>query len=214
MGSPEAALARVPGVSAVYIAFEGSEASGKSTQAKRLADALDAVHTRETGGTAIGARIREILHDVAVTDLDPRAEALLTAADRAQHLASVVQPALRDGRHVVSDRTVYSTLAYQGYGRGVELADLRQLNDWAVRGRWPDIVFLLTVAPETTARRMGRRQLDRFEQAGDEFHARVDAGFRAMAAADPEHWVVVDADRPIDDVSAEIRGVVRERFGV
>ena len=199
---------------AAYIAFEGSEASGKSTQAKRLADALGAVHTRETGGTPIGARLREILHDVTVTDLDPRAEALITAADRAQHLATVVEPALAAGQHVVSDRTVYSTLAYQGYGRGVALDDLRRINDWAVRGRWPDVVFLLTVSPETTARRMGKRELDRFERAGDEFHTRVDQGFREMAAGDPDRWVLVDADQPIDDVSTLIRDTVRERFGV
>ncbi len=213
MSPSKRALARVPGVP-VYIAFEGSEASGKSTQAKRLADAIGAVHTRETGGTPVGARLREILHDVSVTDLDPRAEALITAADRAQHLATVVAPALAAGRHVVSDRTVYSTLAYQGYGRGVALDELRTINDWAIRGRWPDVVFLLTVSPDTTARRMGRRELDRFEQAGDEFHARVEAGFREMADADPARWLTVDADHPIDDVSALIRDVVRERFGV
>ncbi|HWL45063.1 MAG TPA: dTMP kinase [Ilumatobacter sp.] len=199
---------------AVYIAFEGAEASGKSTQAKRLAQAIGAVHTRETGGTPIGARLREILHDVTVTDLDPRAEALITAADRAQHLATVVEPALAAGRHVVSDRTVYSALAYQGYGRGVPLDELRGINDWAVRGRWPDFVFLLTVSAGTTARRMGKRDLDRFEQAGDEFHARVDEGFREMAAADPGRWLVVDADHPIDDVSTLIRNAVRERFDV
>jgi len=201
-------------VPAVYIAFEGAEASGKSTQAKRLAQAIGAVHTRETGGTPIGARLREILHDVTVTDLDPRAEALITAADRAQHLATVVEPALAAGRHVVSDRTVYSALAYQGYGRGVPLDELRGINDWAVRGRWPDFVFLLTVSAGTTARRMGKRDLDRFEQAGDEFHARVDEGFREMAAADPGRWLVVDADHPIDDVSTLIRNAVRERFDV
>lgn len=200
--------------SPAYIAFEGSEASGKSTQAKRLAEAIGAVHTRETGGTPVGARLREILHDVSVTDLDARAEALITAADRAQHLATVVAPALAAGRHVVSDRTVYSALAYQGYGRGVALDELRRINDWAVRGRWPDIVFLLTVSAETIARRMGKRDLDRFERAGDEFHARVDRGFREMAAADSKRWVVVDADQPIDDVSALIRAVVQERFGV
>lgn len=198
----------------VYIAFEGSEASGKSTQAKRLAEAVGAVHTRETGGTPVGERLREILHDVSVTDLDPRAEALIAAADRAQHLATVVAPALAAGRHVVSDRTVYSTLAYQGYGRGVPFDDLRTVNDWAIRGRWPDVVFLLTVSADTIARRMGKRDLDRFERAGADFHARVEAGFREMAAADPTHWIVVDADHPIDTVSELIRDVVRERFGV
>ena len=199
---------------AVYIAFEGSEASGKSTQARILAEALGAVHTRETGGTAIGERLREILHDVTVTDLDDRAEALMTAADRAQHLATVVEPALAAGRHVVSDRSVYSTLAYQGYGRGLPLDDLRSINEWAVRGRWPELVILLTVSPATLERRMGKRDLDRFERAGADFHARVDQGFRAMAAADPERWVIVDADQPIDAVTAEIRAAVTGRLDV
>jgi len=198
----------------VYIAFEGSEASGKSTQARILAEALGAVHTRETGGTAIGERLREILHDVTVTDLDDRAEALMTAADRAQHLATVVEPALAAGRHVVSDRSVYSTLAYQGYGRGLPLDDLRSINEWAVRGRWPELVILLTVSPATLERRMGKRDLDRFERAGADFHARVDQGFRAMAAADPERWVIVDADQPIDAVTAEIRAAVTGRLDV
>jgi len=197
-----------------YIALEGAEGCGKSTHAQRLAGRLDAVLTQETGGTPIGARLRAILHDVDVTDLDDRAEALIIAADRAQHLTTVVEPALAAGRHVVSDRSVYSTLAYQGYGRGLDLDELRHLNEWAIRGRWPDLVLLLTVAPETTARRMGQRELDRFERAGTEFHARVDAGFREMAAADPDRWVHIDADRPIDVVAAAIREAVRERVGV
>ena len=198
----------------VYIAFEGAEGCGKSTQARVLAAAIDAVHTRETGGTAIGARLREILHDVDVTDLDDRAEALITAADRAQHLAQVVRPALAAGRHVVSDRSVYSTLAYQGYGRELPLDDLRRINDWAVAGTWPQLVILLTVSPETTARRMGKRDLDRFERQGDAFHQRVADGFAAMALADPDHWVVIDADRPVDEVSRDIREAVRERLGL
>jgi dTMP kinase len=207
-------LARVPGVSPVYIAFEGSEACGKSTHAQRLAEALGAVHTRETGGTAIGARLRVILHDVEVDDLDDRAEALITAADRAQHLATVVEPALAAGRHVVSDRSVYSTLAYQGFGRGLPLDELRHINEWAIRGRWPDLVILLTVSAATTERRMGKRDLDRFERAGAAFHARVEAGFLTMAADDPKVWVVIDADQPIDEVAAAIRAAVKERVGV
>ena len=198
----------------VYIAFEGAEGCGKSTQARVLAAAIDAVHTRETGGTSIGARLREILHDVDVTDLDDRAEALITAADRAQHLAQVVRPALASGRHVVSDRSVYSTLAYQGYGRELPLDDLRGINDWAVAGMWPQLVILLTVSAETAARRMGKRELDRFEREGDAFHQRVAAGFAAMAAAENERWVVIDADRPADEVSRDIREAVRERLGL
>jgi dTMP kinase len=197
----------------VYIAFEGAEGCGKSTQARRLADELGAVLTRETGGTAIGRRLREILHDTDVTDLDDHAETLIVAADRAQHLAEVVRPALAAGRHVVSDRSVYSTLAYQGYGRGLPVAEVRAVNEWAIRDTWPDLVILLTVPVAIAAERMSRRELDRFEQAGSEFHARVDAGFAEMAAADPEHWVVVDASGPLDAVSRRIRAAVRERLG-
>ena len=198
----------------VYIAFEGAEGCGKSTQARRLADDIDAVFTRETGGTAIGRRLREILHDTDVTDLDDHAETLIVAADRAQHVAEVVRPALAAGRHVVSDRSVYSTLAYQGYGRGLPVDEVRAVNRWALGDTWPDLVILLTVPAAVTADRMSRRELDRFEQAGDAFHARVDAGFAEMAAADPEHWVVVDASGPLDAVSRQIRTAVRERLGV
>ena len=121
----------------MYVALEGAEGCGKSTQAAILADALGAVLTRETGGTPIGERLRAILHDTTVTDLADRAEALITAADRAQHIAHVVRPALAAGRSVVSDRSVYSTLAYQGYGRGLDLDELRDINDWAIDGLWP-----------------------------------------------------------------------------
>ncbi|MDF2733067.1 MAG: tmk, partial [Desertimonas sp.] len=126
-----------------YIVLEGAEGSGKSTQAAMLAASLDAVLTQETGGTAIGSRLRQILHDNDVVELDARAEALIAAADRAQHLAEVVIPALRAGRTVVSDRSVYSTLAYQGYGRELDLAELRRLNDWAVQGVWPSLVVYI-----------------------------------------------------------------------
>ena len=197
-----------------YIVFEGAEACGKSTHAAGLAEHLDAVLTRETGGTAIGRRLREILHDTSVTDLDDHAETLIVAADRAQHVAEVVRPALAAGRHVVSDRSVYSTLAYQGYGRGLPVDEVRAVNRWALGDTWPDLVILLTVPAAVTADRMSRRELDRFEQAGDAFHARVDAGFAEMAAADPDHWVVVDASGPLDAVSRQIRTAVRERLGV
>ena len=197
-----------------YIAFEGSEGCGKSTHAATLAGALDAVLTRETGGTAIGRRIREILHDTSVTDLSPRSEALLAAADRAQHIAEVVEPALSAGRHVVSDRTVYSTLAYQGYGRGLSLDHIRSINDWAVQGLWPELVLLLEVPVEVVERRLQKRQLDRFEQEDRDFHQRVRDGFRAMAEADPEHWVLIDATLDKGTVAATIRAAVLDRLGL
>lgn len=194
-----------------YIAFEGAEGSGKSTQAKRLATAIDAVLTRETGGTDIGARIRDILHDHDAHNLSARAEALLTAADRAQHLAEVVVPALDSGRTVVSDRSVYSTLAYQGYGRQLDIDEIRHINEWGTGGRWPSVVVFLDTPDEVIAERMSRRDLDRFEAAGDEFHARVLQGFRTMAAADPQRWVTVQAIGSVDHVAEEIRAALVAR---
>ncbi len=195
-----------------YIALEGSEGCGKSTQAKYLADELGAVLTRETGGTPVGQRLRSILHDVAVTDLDARAEALIIAADRAQHMRHVVMPALDAGQVVVSDRSVYSSLAYQGYGRGLDLDDVRRINDWALLGRWPDLVILLDAPDEHVQERLGQRELDRFEQETTDFHHRVRDGFRKMAAAEPERWVVVDGDGTIDDVARSVLAEVRARY--
>lgn len=199
-------------VSGLYIALEGSEGCGKSTQATRLAKALGAVLTRETGGTPIGERLRAILHDVAVDNLDDRAESLIIAADRAQHMQQVVGPALAAGKTVVSDRSVYSTLAYQGYGRRLDVDELRRLNDWALRGRWPDLIVLLEAPDDRVAARLGRRELDRFERESADFHRRVIAGFHELAAADPQRWVTVDASTSIDAVAAAILGTVAARM--
>lgn len=197
-----------------YIVFEGAEACGKSTHAKRLAAELDAVLTREHGGTPIGLKVREIVADPANTDLSDKAEALLIAADRAQHLAEVVEPALARGHHVVSDRSVYSSLAYQGYGRGLPLDIVRSVNEWAIGGRWPELVILMDVPVEVLDQRLRKRDLDRFERAGAAFHARVRTGFHAMAAADPAHWVVVDGNLDKDVVAAAVRAAVRDRLGL
>jgi dTMP kinase len=146
-----------------------------------------------------------------VTDLDARAEALVIAADRAQHMAQIVRPALERGRHVVSDRSVHSTLAYQGYGRELPLDDLRRLNDWALRGTWPTLVVLLDAPVDALAARLRHRELDRFEREDDAFHERVRNGFHEMACDDPKRWVVVDATGAVDDVAATIRSAVLER---
>lgn len=197
-----------------YIALEGAEGCGKSTHASRLAVTLGAVLTRETGGTAIGRQIRTILHDTSINNLSHRAEALLAAADRAQHIDEVVAPALSAGQHVVSDRSVYSTLAYQGYGRQLSIAELRRINEWAVDTHWPDLVLLLDAAPEVLERRMRGRQLDRFEREGDKFHERVLDGFRQMALDEPERWVVIDGSQSLETVATDVRAAVLDRLGL
>jgi len=196
-----------------YIAFEGSEGSGKSTHARRLAVELDAVLTFEHGGTRIGKLVRAILADPANSEMTDKTEALLIAADRAQHIEQVVRPALEAGRDVVSDRSIYSSLAYQGYGRGLPLDEVRAVNEWAIDGCWPDLVVLLDVPSEQLAHRMRRRELDRFERSGREFYARVAEGFRRLAAADPKRWVVVDGHGTIQEVADAVRDAVRERVG-
>ena len=183
-----------------WIALEGGEGSGKSTQARLLAASLDAVLTREPGGTPLGAALRSLLLD-ADLPIEPRAEALLMAADRAAHVASVVGPALASGKDVVSDRSAWSSLAYQGYGRGLDVGELWRISDWAMEGRWPDLVVLLDVAsPYRDA------AADRIERAGADFHQRVCDGFLALAA---QHgWLVVDGAGTIEEVADRIRKAV------
>ena len=197
-----------------FIVLEGGEASGKSTQAERLAAALGAVLTREPGGTPIGERIRSVVLDPTEGDaLDPRAEALLVAADRAHHVRSVVLPALEAGRHVVSDRYAGSSLAYQGYGRGLPLEEVRQLSDWASGGLWPDLVILLDIdVAESMARlRRSGSGLDRMEAEGMGFHEQVMAGFREIASSDPR-WVTVDGRGSPDEVAERVRNAVNAFF--
>lgn len=195
----------------VYIAFEGGEGSGKSTQARRLAARLDAVLTREPGGTELGQRLRALLLEANGLALGPRSEALMMAADRAQHIDQVVEPALAQGRHVVSDRSAFSSMAYQGAGRqlGVEL--IQKLNDFAIGGHWPDLVVLLTVSSDEARERLDRT-LDRIEKAGPEFHARVDAAFIEMAKDDPDRWLVVDGRGTMDEVEQRLWAALAARL--
>jgi dTMP kinase len=198
-------------VTARFIAFEGGEASGKSTQARRLAERLDAVATFEPGATEVGGRLRRLLLDPTTTGLDDRTEALMMAADRAQHVAEVVRPALARGRHVVTDRFAGSTLAYQGYGRGLDLDDLRRLSDWASGGLWPDAVVLLDVPVDVARARLSEAP-DRFEAAGAPFHQRVADGFLALAAAEPDRWIVIDGTGTPDDVTQQVWSALAARL--
>ncbi|HZQ26598.1 MAG TPA: dTMP kinase [Acidimicrobiales bacterium] len=194
------------------IAFEGGEASGKSTQAARLASRLGAVLTREPGGTAVGERVRDLLLDAGLSYLDPRAEALLMAAARAQHVAEVVEPALSAGVDVVTDRYSHSSLAYQGFGRGLPLDEVRHLSQWATGGLWPDLAVLLDVPDDVARARLGTLGLDRFEIEGVAFHTRVIEGFRSLASAEPERWVVIDGAGSPDEVAQRVWSAVEDRL--
>ncbi len=185
------------------IAFEGADASGKSTQARRLARRLGATLTFQFGATEIGGAIRSILLDPAHSALDDRAEALLVVADKAQHVAEVVRPALARGETVVSDRFTASSLAYQGYGRGIDLEVLDQMMRFATHNLSPELTVLLDVDLELARARLGD-EIDRIEGAGGDFHRRVRHGYLEMAAADPDRWLVIDAGGTVDEVAARV----------
>ncbi len=189
------------------IVFEGADASGKSTQARRLAMRLGAELTFQFGATAIGGAIRAILLDPAHAELDDRAEALLVIADKAQHVAEIVGPALERGETVVSDRFTASTSAYQGYGRGLDLHELDAMMRFATHGIEPDLTVLLDVPWDVARARLGD-QMDRIEGAGADFHTRVRDGYLEMAAAAPDRWVVVPADGTVDEVAARVDAAV------
>ena len=191
-----------------YIAFEGLEGCGKSTHVTRLAEKINAVATREPGGTRIGALLRSILADPENTDLNSRAELLLMTADRAQHMSELIEPALQRGQHVVSDRSMYSTLAYQGYGRGLDVDTLLSINTWALNNVLPDIVVWIQIPTEEANTRLAKRNLDRFEREGADFFARIGTGFAELAAKDPARWILIDGLEPKDTVEEKIFAAV------
>jgi len=203
--------APLPGL---LIAFEGGEGSGKTTQARLLAIWLrelgyDVVTTHEPGATKIGMRLRALLLDTAHTGMSPQAEALMYAADRAEHVASVIAPALARGAIVITDRYVDSSLAYQGAGRDLPLDEIARLNWWATGGRTPDLTILLDMDPMAGLSRRAR-SADRLEAEPADFHLRVRAGFQALARAEPARYLVLDADRRPEQVTREIQERIRE----
>jgi dTMP kinase len=195
------------------IAFEGGEGSGKSTQAALLAEHLGAVLTREPGGTPLGETLREVVLHQDIDSFDSRAESFVMLAARAQHVAQVVAPEQARGKTVICDRFSHSTLAYQGYGRGLDLADLRRMCSWATRGIWPDLVVFLDVDPAVARARRGA-PADRLEQAGEEFHRRVYQGFQEMAAEDTRGWLVVPGTGTVEEVAALVRTGYNQWAGI
>jgi dTMP kinase len=187
----------------LFVTFEGVDRAGKTTQARMLVDALGerAVAVREPGGTPVGERVREILKDATV-ELGPVAEALLFAAARAELVARVIRPALDDGRVVVSDRYLDSSLAYQGEARGLGVEEVARVNRFATGDLEPDVTFLLDLAPEEAAARGG--EADRFENEGRALQEQVRAAYARLAEADPARWRRIDAGRPADVVHAEV----------
>jgi dTMP kinase len=207
--SPEAARR-----SGVFLALEGGEGTGKSTQARLLAiwlrdQGYDVVTTHEPGATKIGLRLRALLLDTAHTGLAPRAEALMYAADRAEHVQDVILPALDRGAVVVTDRYVDSSLAYQGAGRQLPVSEIEGLNRWATGGLTPDLTILLDLPPVTgLSRRLS--SADRLEAEPVEFHERVRSGFLSLAAAEPGRYLVLNAERSESEISRDIQQRVRE----
>jgi dTMP kinase len=194
-------------MSGLFVAIEGIDRAGKTTQAGLLCEALGdvAVAVREPGGTSLGERVREILKDPGI-EITPESEALLFAAARAELVARVIRPALADDRVVVSDRFLASSLAYQGSARGLGVEEVARINRWATGGLVPDLSVLLWIEPQVAAERRGER--DRFEDEGAELQRRVFDAYWELAAAEPERWRRIDAARPPEEVHADVLAAV------
>jgi dTMP kinase len=195
----------------VFVCFEGGEGSGKSTQSRLLrehleAEGYDVVLTFEPGDTPVGQEMRRIVLSPETGSLADRTEVLLYAADKAEHVETVVQPALDRGAVVVTDRYVDSTLAYQGAGRSLDVAEVERVARWATHDLRPHLTVLLDLEPEHGLGRFEER--DRIEGESVEFHQRVRDAFVAMAAADPDHYLVLDARLPVEEIAAEVRAEI------
>ena len=205
----------------VFISFEGGEGSGKSLQAKRLADVLqqrgrEVVLTREPGGTAAGERIREIVLHAREIALSPEAQVLLYSTARAQNVREVIAPALDAGKIVIADRFFDSTMAYQGYGHGVSLEEIRAVTSLACGTVVPDRTFLLDIPVDIGLGRSGWRaqsKWDRFEVLDTAFHTRVRDGYLRLAAGEPKRWAVINADRDESSIAADVRREVDALLG-
>jgi dTMP kinase len=203
----------------LLITFEGPEGSGKTTQVRRLVERLrergcDVLAVREPGGTSISEQIRDVLHSLGNREMQPRTEILLYCAARAQLVGQVIRPHLESGGVVICDRYADSTLAYQGYGRGLDLTTLRMILDFATNGLKPDITFYLDIDVESglKRKRAGGDEWNRMDDLAVDVHRRVRAGYLDMIAQQPARWVVVDAAREAETIAEEIWGVVERRM--
>jgi dTMP kinase len=203
----------------MFVTFEGSEGSGKSTQIVLLADVLrrkgyDVLTTREPGGTDIGEQVRSCLHDVANQQMTAATEVLLYSASRAQLVSEVIRPALDSGKIVLSDRYADSTLAYQGYGRQLDLDTLRVVTDFATGGLRPDLsIFLDVKVRDGLGRReSGGAEMNRMDLQAVTFYDRVRTGYLTMAAHDPDRWKIVDANRSVEVIHADVKELVEGRL--
>ncbi len=203
----------------MFITLEGSDGSGKTTQFRLLADYLreqgyDVITTREPGGTNIGEQVRECLHDVRNRSMTSAAEVLLYSASRAQLVEEVIRPALAQNSIVVSDRYYDSTIAYQGYGRQLDIGALTGITAFATGGLKPDLTLLLEVDIMTglSRRESGGVEMNRMDLQADAFYERVRVGYRTLVAAEPDRWVVIDANGSIERVQADVRQYVEERL--
>ena len=198
-----------------FITFEGGEGCGKSTQIRILADRLcaagkEVLLTREPGGTELAEKIRALVREESADPPNSRAETLLFLASRAQVVENVIRPALAAGTWVLCDRFADSTFAYQGFGRGLDLDEIKRINSFATGGLVPDRTVLLDVSPEVSAKRMRAREAatntdaDRMEKAGDGFHARLKKGFLELAAAESERFAVISADGGVDEIGEAV----------
>jgi dTMP kinase len=203
----------------MFITLEGSDGSGKTTQFRLLADYLreqgyDVITTREPGGTNIGEQVRECLHDVRNKSMTSAAEVLLYSASRAQLVEEIIRPALAQNSIVVSDRYYDSTIAYQGYGRQLDIGALTGITEFATGGLKPDLTLLLEVDIMTglSRRESGGVEMNRMDLQADAFYERVRVGYRTLVAAEPDRWVVIDANGSIKKVQADVRQYVEERL--
>ncbi len=199
----------------MFITLEGPDGSGKTTQIRLLYDALvaaghDVLLTREPGGTAIGDQIRAVVHDVTNVELVATAEILLYSASRAQLVAQVIRPALAAGRIVLCDRYADSTMAYQGYGRGLDLEALKAITRFATGGLKPDLTVLLDLEPEVglSRRQEGGAELNRMDQQEFDFYQRMRQGYTTLAAEEPDRWVLVDASGSVEEVAQAVKAAV------